>query len=82
VSENIMSEHNQHERNLMIIGEYKTVTGQGTLGLDQAVNAAIKESFQPYGNPYKVTLPGSESFAQAMVKPGPAKGFDKASEIR
>ena len=34
--------------------KYKTAMGQGTVGMDQAVNAAIKEGFQPYGNPYKV----------------------------
>jgi hypothetical protein len=35
----------------MTIVEYKTVTRQGTAGLDQAVNVSIGAGFQPYGNP-------------------------------
>jgi len=71
----------ENERNQMnqMIGEYKTVTGTPE-ELDQKVNAAIKEGFQPFGNPYSLSTPRSAFVLQAMVKPqqGPT-GFEKAS---
>ena len=57
-----------NERNQMIICEYKTLMGRAEF-LDEKVNAAIQEGFQPYGNPYTVFESGrTRAQVQAMVK--------------
>lgn len=70
------------ERNHMIIGEYKTLLGKAEI-LDEKVNAAIKEGFQPYGNLYTISLGLTQgtttALAQAMVKP--ASGAFTAKDI-
>lgn len=48
----------------MKIIEYKTAKADSLDNLDKAVNALIKEGFQPYKNPYLVHA----WLCQAMVK--------------
>ncbi len=51
----------------MKITEYKTAKSDSVDNLDRAVNALIKEGFQPYEKPYVVGT-GAVWICQAMVK--------------
>jgi hypothetical protein len=52
----------------MYISEYKTIEADSAIEFDQQVNAAIKEGFQPFGNPYSVFTGVGIKLYQAMVK--------------
>jgi hypothetical protein len=49
----------------MNINKYTTVNGTSEMELDLRVNEAIRQGFQPFGNPY---TPEAGHFYQAMVK--------------
>jgi hypothetical protein len=53
----------------MDVSEYRTVQGKDIRELDQQVNQAIEEGFQPFGNPYLMIKDASTRFyTQAMIK--------------
>lgn len=54
------------------VAEYKTATAEDGKALDEKVKKLIQDGFQPYGNPYTVTLVQTagtyDVVCQAMVK--------------
>jgi hypothetical protein len=52
----------------MDVSEYKTFTADAESDLDSEVNAAIKQGFQPFGNPQFCFHKSGYRFLQAMVR--------------